>query len=111
MGDTFDVPSYQHGMGSHLRDTHKSIHILKAHDIGLPGGANTKNTIKAGGSTAICKMSEWTEWMDGYPLDCYDYQSTCGAKDTNTNTKTDSETERSKPKVCYLFGKWMTQGL
>ena len=20
------------------------------------------------------------EWMDGYPLDCYDYQSTCGAK-------------------------------
>ena len=19
-------------------------------------------------------------WMDGYPLDCYDYQSTCGAK-------------------------------
>ena len=25
---------------------------------------------------------EWSgvEWMDGYPLDCYDYQSTCGAK-------------------------------
>ena len=71
MGDTFDVPSYQHGMGSHLRDTLKSIHILKAHDIGYPGGANTKNT--------------------------------------STKTKTDSETER--PKVCYLFGKWMTQGL
>ena len=29
-----------------------------------------KNTIKAGGSTAT-KMS--TGWMDGYPLDCYDY--------------------------------------
>ena len=26
------------------------------------------------------KMCEWVmEWMDGYPLDCYDYQSTCGA--------------------------------
>ena len=26
-------------------------------------------------------MSDWTGWMDGwsgYPLDCYDYQSTCG---------------------------------
>ena len=24
----------------------------------------------------------WTGWVmgDGYPLDCYDYQSTCGAK-------------------------------
>ena len=20
------------------------------------------------------------DWMDGYPLDCYDYQSTCGAE-------------------------------
>ena len=27
-------------------------------------------------------MSDWMGdgWMDGYPLDCYDYQSTCGAK-------------------------------
>ena len=24
-------------------------------------------------------MSEWSGWS-GYPLDCYDYQSTCGAK-------------------------------
>ena len=26
--------------------------------------------------------SGWSgvEWMDGYPLDCYDYLSTCGAK-------------------------------
>ena len=34
-----------------------------------------KNTIKAGGSTAICKMLDG--WMgdgwSGYPLDCYDY--------------------------------------
>ena len=22
-------------------------------------------------------------WMDGYPLDCYDYQSTCGANNHN----------------------------
>ena len=30
-------------------------------------------------------MSEWTglDWT-GYPLDCYDYQSTCGAKKTTT---------------------------
>ena len=37
----------------------------------------TNNTIKAGGSPAICKMSKWIGWMDGwivgYPLDCYDY--------------------------------------
>ena len=40
-------------------------------------------------------------WMDGvewsgYPLDCYDYQSTCGAnKDRNSNTMTNTwrETE------------------
>ena len=26
---------------------------------------------------------EWvTGWMDGYPLDCYDYYSTCGAKNS-----------------------------
>ena len=27
-------------------------------------------------------MSEWSgvDGVDGYPLDCYDYQSTCGAK-------------------------------
>ena len=31
-----------------------------------------KNTIKAGGSTAICKMWTGLEWS-GYPLDCYDY--------------------------------------
>ena len=35
-------------------------------------------TIKAGGTTAP-QMSEWTGWMDGYPLDCYNYWSTCGA--------------------------------
>ena len=33
---------------------------------------------------------EWMDgWMDGYPLDCYDYQSTCGAKNaftSNTNS-------------------------
>ena len=34
-----------------------------------------KDTIKAGGSTAICKMSTgWVmEWMGDTPLDCYDY--------------------------------------
>ena len=31
-----------------------------------------KKTIKAGGSTAICKMWTGLEWS-GYPLDCYDY--------------------------------------
>ena len=41
------------------------------------GKSSKKNTIKAGGSTAIRKM--WT----GYPLDCYDYKSTCGAKNGN----------------------------
>ena len=25
------------------------------------------------------------EWMDGYPLDCYDYQSTCGANNMLAN--------------------------
>ena len=24
-------------------------------------------------------------WMDGYPLDCYDYQSTCGANKREMN--------------------------
>ena len=32
------------------------------------------------GFAAKC-LSGWMDgWMDGYPLDCYDYQSTCGAK-------------------------------
>ena len=35
----------------------------------------TNKTIKAGGSTAP-KMSEWSGWVGGYPLDCYDYYST-----------------------------------
>ena len=27
------------------------------------------------------KMCDWvTGWMDGYPLDCYNYKSTCGGK-------------------------------
>ena len=40
-----------------------------------------KNTIKAGGSTATKMLSGW------YPLiDCYDYQSTCGAKKSKFRT-------------------------
>ena len=26
------------------------------------------------------------EWMDGYPLDCYDYLSTCGANKSGNST-------------------------
>ena len=34
---------------------------------------NINNTIKAGGSTAF-EQNVWVgEWMDGYPLDCYDF--------------------------------------
>ena len=32
-----------------------------------------KNTIKAGGSTARAQNVDWTGWLSGYPLDCYDY--------------------------------------
>ena len=32
-----------------------------------------KNTIKAGGSTARAQNVDWTGWVSGYPLDCYDY--------------------------------------
>ena len=33
------------------------------------------NTIKAGGSTKRAQNVglDWSGWMDGYPLDCYDY--------------------------------------
>ena len=34
---------------------------------------NKKNTIKAGGSTAFEQNVDWTGWVSGYPLDCYDY--------------------------------------
>ena len=37
------------------------------------------------GFRAKCWMDGWMEWMDGYPLDCYDYQSTCGAKNTDVS--------------------------
>ena len=43
---------------------------------------NNKNTIKAGGSTAHAQNVDWVsgvEWS-GYPLDCYEYWSTYGAK-------------------------------
>ena len=42
------------------------------------------------------RMGEWSgvEWS-GYPLDCYDYQSTCGAnKKKIVNTKKDEEREK-----------------
>ena len=44
-----------------------------AHLVMVAGIQITNNTTKAGGSTALCKMSKWIGWMDGYPLDCYDY--------------------------------------
>ena len=28
----------------------------------------------------LSKKCDWSGWMDGYPLDCYDYKSTCRAK-------------------------------
>ena len=31
---------------------------------------------------------DWMDgWMDGYPLDCYNYQSTCGAKNLSIGLK------------------------
>ena len=42
-------------------------------------GSHAKNTIKAGGSTAHAQNVDWTGWVSGYPLDCYDYYSTYGA--------------------------------
>ena len=36
----------------------------------------------------------WMEWS-GYPLDCYDYQSTCGAK------KADKRDSREKKETAY----------
>ena len=33
----------------------------------------SKNTIKAGGSTACAQNVDWVSGVDGYPLDCYDY--------------------------------------
>ena len=38
-------------------------------------GAHTKNTIKAGDSTARAQNVDWMGdgWVSGYPLDCYDY--------------------------------------
>ena len=41
------------------------------------------------GFRAKCWM-DGVEWMDGYPLDCYDYQSTCGAKNINFNSPGDT---------------------
>ena len=38
-----------------------------------PGSDKNKNTIKAGGSTARAQNVDWTGWVSGYPLDCYDY--------------------------------------
>ena len=45
---------------SRLCPTHQDQHITQV----------IKNTIKAGGSTAF---EQNVYWMDGYPLDCYDY--------------------------------------
>ena len=30
---------------------------------------------------------DWTGWVSGYPLDCYDYQSTYGAKNNQEQTR------------------------
>ena len=53
-----------------------------------------KNTIKAGGSTARAQNVEWVsgvEWS-GYPLDCYDYVTTCGAKkEEDVNKRTSNQ--------------------
>ena len=44
--------------------------IEDIHDIRI-----LNNTIKAGGSTKRAQNVglDWSGWMDGYPLDCYDY--------------------------------------
>ena len=44
-----------------VRQSTKSIYTIQ------------KNTIKAGGSTAFEQNVDWTGWVSGYPLDCYDY--------------------------------------
>ena len=31
----------------------------------------------------LSKTCYWSGWVSGYPLDCYDYQSTCGATNKN----------------------------
>ena len=33
-------------------------------------------------------------WMDGYPLDCYDYESTCGANNEVIISNQDSQEPR-----------------
>ena len=46
-----------------------------------PANFENNNTIKAGGSTKRAQnvgVDGWSGWT-GYPLDCYDYQSTFGA--------------------------------
>ena len=43
-----------------------------------------------------------TGWsgVDGYPLDCYDYQSTCGAKNSGGETGNLSTDEYANRELC-----------
>ena len=56
--DALDVKTVNHSLTDNLKSRDASA---------------SKNTIKAGGSTAFEQNVDWTGWVSGYPLDCYDY--------------------------------------
>ena len=70
-----DTPQTVTTIGADEEDEEAAIHIsLDGYDaMGI-------GYMALWGFRAKCGTGWVSGWMDGYPLDCYDYQSTCGAK-------------------------------